>query len=82
MSIHPLLQVIEVVFMASVIAWVFAVLTWRRTLAHRALVCLLSSVALLIVLRAPLPKTTLAVVCALAIDFLEIAQRHRGTTFK
>ena len=56
MSIHPLLQVIEVVFMASVIAWVFAVLTWRRTLAHRALVCLLSSVALLIVLRAPLPR--------------------------
>ena len=84
MSIHlqSLLQMIEAVFIASVVAWVFAVLTWRRILAHRALAFLLSSVVLLIVLGAPLRETAPAAVCVLAIGFLELAQRHRGSTFK
>jgi hypothetical protein len=84
MSIHlqPLLQIIEAAFIASVVAWVFAVLTWRRTLAHRALAVLLSSVVLLIVLGAPLRETAPAAVCALAIAFVELAQRHRGSTLK
>jgi hypothetical protein len=84
MSIHPqsLLQMIEAASIASVVAWVFAVLTWRRILAHRALAFLLSSVVLLIVLGAPLRETAPAAVCALVIAFLELVQRHRGSTSK
>jgi hypothetical protein len=78
MSIHlqTPLQMIGAVFIASVVAWVFAVLTWRRTLAHRALAFLLSSVVLLIFLGAPLHETAPAAVCVLAVAFLELAQRH------
>src|SRR5215471_12681825 len=68
------LHVAEVACAAGVVAWIFAVLTWRRALAHRALVFLLASVVLLILLGAPPFALATASVCVVVILLLECTQ--------
>ena len=64
----------EVASAVSVVAWIFALLTWRRALAHRALVFLVANVVLLIVLGArPVALTTVFffVVAVVVLQFMQ-----------
>ena len=75
-----LLQVVEAACAVGAITWVFALLTWRRALALRALAFLLASVVLLIILGAPSRAIASAIVYVLSIALLEIVQRSGRTS--
>ena len=75
-----LLHVVEAACAVGAIIWVFALLTWRRALALRALAFLLSSVVLLIILVAQPRAIASAIVYVLAIALLEFVQRGSKTS--
>jgi hypothetical protein len=68
------LHVAEVACAAGIVGWIFALLTWRRVLAHRALAFLVASAVLLILLRAPPLSLGTAIVCVVVIVLLEFMQ--------
>ncbi len=74
--IETAVHMVEAACAASAMAWVVALLTWRRVLALRALALLAASVALLILLGAPPRVIGSGIVCVFVVVFLELAQ-HR-----
>src|SRR5436190_4507866 len=73
---ETILHLVEVACAARAIAWVVALLTWRRVLAVRALAFLVASVTLLMLLGAPLRVIESGIVCAFAVVLLELSQRR------
>jgi hypothetical protein len=74
--IETILHMVETACAASAMAWVVALLTWRRVLALRALALLAASVALLMLFGAPPRAIGSGIVCVFAVVLLELAQ-HR-----
>jgi hypothetical protein len=68
------LHAAEAACTVSIVAWIFALLTWRRALAQRAFIFLVANVALLIVLGARPVALTTAFIFVVPIVVLELTQ--------
>jgi len=69
-----ILHVAELACAAGIVGWIFALLTWRRVLAHRALAFLVASAVLLILLQAPPVSLATAIAFVVVIVLLEFMQ--------